>query len=300
METRKRPELDDIQASAVARIFSSGIVRELGKKSRSGAFARLSRETGLVDNGPQQTVASFLDFAFYALDQPGLRTEHIYKSLLLHKILLGRHSLNTATMLTEFRVAGCRADAVILNGTSAAYEIKTERDDLQRLKTQIEAYRRVFSQVNVVTGEKHLDDVLKIVPGDVGVLSISRRRTLTTIRAPQDDPGRVDPRVIYDSLRRNEIQMILRSNGISVPNVPNTEAYLALRDLFESLSPSQAHLGMVNVLKTTRSLAKLSEFLDELPSSIRIPALSAPLTEKQRRRLVDSLSKPMRTALTWT
>lgn len=47
-------------------------------------------------------------------------------NVIANKILLGKHSLNTSHMLSEFRVGYNKADVVIINGTSSVYEIKSE------------------------------------------------------------------------------------------------------------------------------------------------------------------------------
>ena len=82
------------------------------------------------------------------------RYEYIYKNAVAKKILLGKHNLNTAFMLTEFRADDCKADTVILNGTSYVYEIKTEMDSFDRLDRQISAYRKVFDYITVISSEK--------------------------------------------------------------------------------------------------------------------------------------------------
>src|SRR4029453_5364083 len=96
------------------------------------------------------------DAAFAVLKKGGLRDEYIYKAALTHRVLLGKHSLKTASMLTEFRAGDCKADISILNGTTTVFEIKSERDSLTRLARQIENYKRVFASVFVIGGENYV------------------------------------------------------------------------------------------------------------------------------------------------
>lgn len=53
-------------------------------------------------------VHAIFDAAFSLLQREGYRHEYIYKAALTHKILLGKHSLHTASMITEFRVGECK------------------------------------------------------------------------------------------------------------------------------------------------------------------------------------------------
>lgn len=54
------------------------------------------------------------------------RNEYFYKNTLLNKLLLGIHSINTTTALTELPIGNSKADFVMINGKAVVYEIKTE------------------------------------------------------------------------------------------------------------------------------------------------------------------------------
>src|SRR3546814_4003998 len=117
---------------------------------------------------------------------------------------MGTHSLRTDSMLKEVRAGSCKADLVILNGTATVYEIKAERDSLARLANQIENYKRVFAKVNVIASEGHVEGVLTTVPDDVGVMCLSKRYRITTIREAVDCPARICPVTVFESLRSEE------------------------------------------------------------------------------------------------
>src|SRR3546814_5194136 len=111
-------------------VCSSDLVfREMAKKGRSGLFRRLIDQTDLIERAyPRATVGDTFDSAFDILKVAGHRDEYIYRAAISHKVLMGTHSLRTASMLNEFRAGSCKADLVILNGTATVYEIKSERD----------------------------------------------------------------------------------------------------------------------------------------------------------------------------
>jgi len=244
-------------------------------------------------------VCAVFEAAFSLLKREGYRHEYIYKAALTHKILLGTHSLQTASMIHEFRVGDCKADVAILNGTATVYEVKSERDSLTRLERQIAAYATVFAKVYVIAAESHISGVTDTVPDFVGILCLNSRHQISTLRDAIDQPERTSPGAIFDSIRTEEARSILSIFGVTVPPVPNTELHEVLRRAFVKLDPIQAQQGMVSVLKRTRNLLPLSELVNQLPVSLQSAALSIPIRKMDHQRLVSAINTPLKVALGW-
>jgi hypothetical protein len=267
---------------------------------KSARFARLAAESGVLKQTPKaRVVADVFDAAFDVLKQGGLRDEYIYKAALTHRILLGKHNLKTACMLTEFRAGECKADVSILNGTTTAFEIKSERDSLSRLQRQIENYKRVFASVVVIVGENHVSSVLRATSKDVGVLSLSRRYQISTEREPIVCPARICSATVFDSLRMAEAKLIIKSAGQTIPDLPNTQMHAALRAVFTLLEPQIVHDGMLAALKKTRSLLPLAKLVDQLPRSLQPAALWVPMRRSNHDKLVAAVQTPLRQAMGW-
>jgi hypothetical protein len=289
------------QLSALTRLFSATVFREMAKKGRSGLFRRLIDQAGmLVHADLRGTVGDAFDSAFDILKVAGHRDEYIYRAAISQKVLMGTHSLRTASMLNEFRAGSCKADLVILNGTATVYEIKSERDSLARLANQVENYKRVFAKVNVIASEGHVEGVLATVPDDVGVMCLSTRYRITTVREAADCPARICPITVFESLRTAEAVSILRAMRVAVPQVPNTQRHAAMRDLFATLDPAALHVEMVRTLKRTRDLAPLGELVERLPESLQAAALSVSVRRSDHPRLIDALTTPLNAAMTWS
>lgn len=288
------------ELSALTRLFSSAVFQELAKKGRSALFRRLLDQTRVANRCPENaTVGDAFEAAFSILQIAGLRDEYIYRAALTHKILLGKHSLRTASMLNEFRAGSCKADLVILNGTSTVYEIKSERDSLARLVNQVENYKRVFASVNVVVGERHVQGVQLVLPEDVGILCLSRRYRIATVRDAVDSPGRICPVTVFESLRSSEAAAILKALGVAAPIVPNTRSYAAMRLLFADLDPVALHDELVRTLKRTRSLSPLASLVDQLPRSLHAAVLSIPVRRADHERLVQAITMPLAASMAW-
>lgn len=288
------------QLSAMTRLFSSGVFREMARKGRSPLFSRLIDLTQVPDRcGVDATVADAFDSAFDVLKTAGLRDEYVYRAALTHKVLMGTHSLKTACMLNEFRAGACKADLAILNGTATVYEIKSERDTLSRLANQVDNYKRVFAKVYVIASEGHVSSVLDIVPKDVGVMMLSSRYRISTVREAEDRPDRICPATVFESLRSAEAGAILKSLGVALPDLPNTQRHAAMRELFETLDPTAVHAAMVKTLKRTRDLAPLSSLVDQLPRSLHAAALSIQVRRADHVRIVEAVSTPLGAAMAW-
>lgn len=292
--------LNAIDLVALSRLFSSSVFREMAKKGRSPLFARLFAQTGLSDGREgEETVGTAFEAAFAVLRRSGLRNEYVYRSALTQNVLLGRHSLQTASMLTEFRAGSCKADVAILNGTSTVYEIKSERDSLARLANQIENYRKVFAKIYVIAGEAHVQDVIDSTPNCVGVMSLMRWDRIRTVREATDRSESVCPVTIFESLRSAEARAILGDLEVSVPDVPNTMLHCVMRECFARLDPAEVHRRMVKTLKRTRNLAPLGGLVDRLPASLQTAALSVQLRHADHERLVAAVRTPLVEAMTW-
>lgn len=272
----------------------------MAKKGRSALFKRLLDQAGVVECcGSDATVGDAFDSAFKVLQIAGLRDEYIYRAAIVKKILLGKHSLRTASMLNEFRAGSCKADLVILNGTATVYEIKSERDSLGRLVNQIENYKRVFATVNVIVSESHVESVRRVVSDDVGIMCLSKRYQISVMRDALDCPECICPVTVFESLRSAEAAAILKALGVVVPNVPNTQRHGVMRELFAKLEPVVLHREFVRTLKRTRNLTPLCDLVEQLPASLHAAALSIPVRRTDHGRLVEAVATPLDAAMAW-
>lgn len=293
--TRSASEL-----AALTRMFSSAVFQELARKGRSALFKRLLGQTDVLSScSADATVADAFDTAFKILQVAGLRDEYVYRAAVTKKILMGKHSLHTASMLNEFRTGSCKADLVILNGTATVYEIKSERDSLTRLASQVESYKRVFAAVNVIASESHIEGIRRILPNDVGIMCLSKRFRISVIRDAVDCAERICPITVFESLRSTEAAAVLKALDISMPVVPNTQRHRVMRALFAELDPVALHQEFVRTLKRTRNLSSLSGLVAKLPTSLHAAALSIPIHRADHARLVDATTTPLTGTLAW-
>ncbi|MBL3690364.1 hypothetical protein D3226_10380 [Leucobacter chromiireducens subsp. chromiireducens] len=203
-------------------------------------------------------------------------------------------------MLSEFSIGMSRADLVLLNGTAMVYELKSERDSLTRLQGQMDDYRRVFAAATVLTDQKHLLKVEKLVDASVGLAVLTARGRISEIRPAAPTPERIDPSAVLDALRLQEALDVLRRMEIEAPDTTNTKIRGCIRSLFKGIDPVELHSALVEVLKSSRSLSPLKQLIPSLPDSLIAAVLPLGFKkESQWEKLLGSMETPLAEVMKW-
>lgn len=291
MKTHNMPFIDPRFGPGISRLFSANVIKDLATSGSSSIARKVLTETLLISElDPHMILRDFYDGLFARLFRE-YRNEYIYKNAIAGKVLLGRHSLNSSFMLTEFRAGNCKADTVILNGSSTVYEIKSTYDSVNRLERQLNAYQQTFDRINVITSDDQLEKVKQTVGEAVGLMVLSDHYTISTIREATSQKARVVPSVVFDSLRKSEYASIIKTQFGSVPDVPNTRIYGECKSLFEMLAPEVAHDEMVRVLKERGNCFLLREFITQMPDSLKAASLACKLSEQNRSAFLKLLDE---------
>jgi hypothetical protein len=108
-----------------------------------------------------------------------------------------------------------RVDMAVVNGSLNGYEIKSERDTLQRLPHQIEIYGKALDQVTIVASGLHIEKIINMVPEWWGITEAYYQDgsvQFKIVRESQTNPN-VDPYSLVQLLWRDEALSLLRSIG---------------------------------------------------------------------------------------
>jgi hypothetical protein len=278
--------------------LSAGELRELMQSFTRPVFNEMGR--GLVPRvasraaqllGERGTPLGHLLQLSYEQLRRSYRAEYVYKNEIASKVVFAKHSPRTASLVSELRVGDCILDLAVFNGTSTAYEIKTEYDSFVRLPQQLIEYGQVFDKVFVVTHSAGVDAALKIAPAQTGVIALNGRGSLTTVREASSNAANVDQVAVFRTLRQAEFLDILsQTHGWDGTNVPRGLIHAQALALFKELSPLEAHDKAVGELRKRTATPPLVEFLRQVPPCLRTLALSEPLSAIGRRRLLDLLA----------
>lgn len=147
-----------------------------------------------------------------------------------------------------------RIDVAVVNGVLHGFEIKSDRDTLDRLPEQMRAYNAIFDQVTLVVGSRHFVEAFKLVPDWWGIetarVSDDGHVSFNRIRMPQDNPEQ-DDISIARLLWRREALDLLESIGKAdgVRSKPREAVYERLTESIE-LKPLKKHVW--GVLQSSR------------------------------------------------
>lgn len=120
-------------------------------------------------------------------------------------------------MLNELGIlnGATRIDIAVINGHIEGYELKSERDTLERLPGQRDLYNLVLDRISLVVAEKHRDAAEVIIPKwwGLAVASISQGGVMVTHeRLPEQNP-KLDTATLASLLWRDEALAILERHG---------------------------------------------------------------------------------------
>ena len=248
METNKMSNLN--------RIFTRNMLRHFMDGKTDNVYATVVKR--YICN-PNQKKNRQLISEIYCELKNNYRNEYFYKNTLLNKLLLGVHSINTTTALTEVPIAKSKADFVLINGKAVVYEIKTELDNLERLSSQIDDYYKAFDHVAVVTFEKNLlqlQEVLDSIDKPVGIYVLRKNGKLGTIHKPQRYIEDLNKEIIFKLLRKYEYENIITNYYGYLPEVSQFKYYTACKQLFLEIPLEESYLYVLKNLKKRMQLEK--------------------------------------------
>jgi hypothetical protein len=141
------------------------------------------------------------------------------RELLLPFVHREHRNAQDTLLIQEFAIygGGNRADLAALNSVSHGYEIKSDRDTLNRLPAQVSAYGAIFEFATLVSTSRHLAKARRIIPKWWGIVEVKETATdgmnLERVRESRINPA-PHAESIAALLWRPEALSILTSLGL--------------------------------------------------------------------------------------
>ncbi|AQR68242.1 hypothetical protein BZG29_07625 [Janthinobacterium sp. LM6] len=280
----------------LAKVFTRPVFANLARTGNPHPVLDILAKHALISKNPLRpaTLASAFEDGWEIL-AAGYRNEYVYKNELATRLVFKRHSPRTASFQVELGVGSSIVDVAIANGTSTAYEIKTEFDSSKRLKSQTADYLRVFDKVYVVTHPNHVERYERELDPKVGLIVLSPKHALSPLREARSNIENVEPRAVFRCLRRAEYLSATKELFGESPTLPNGVIAAYCEKLFLNLSPEEAHRVFVKALRARTTDKSTVDFISLLPPSLRALGYATPLSNRQRGTLTDLLSCPLGT-----
>ena len=118
-------------------------------------------------------------------------------------------------ILQEFGCNAARVDVAVVNGAFHGFEIKSDRDSLERLGGQIAEYGKIFDYVTLVSGKRLLRSARNKVPTWWGIrvaVDYGDSVRIRELRKPKKNLN-LDPYSLAEMLWKREIIQCLRRAG---------------------------------------------------------------------------------------
>lgn len=251
----------------INRLFSQNTLKDMTVNQNSSilnsCICKHKNDFSGLDN---KAAISYL----YKYSGKEYRNEYFYKNTLLNKLLIGRHSLNTTTALTELNIGNSKADFVLINGKAVVYEIKTELDNLDRLDNQIQDYYKAFDHVCIVTSKKHLNKVMeKYNSTRVGICVLTDRETISTKKEAIENRESLEHNSIFKMLRKKEFETVLSKFYGFLPKTNQFVYYKECLKLFERIPMEYVYKEVLILLKKRVKISSQEKFLNEIPYELK-------------------------------
>ena len=274
---------------ALNSFFTRNILRHLIKDYSDDIYKSVIKR---YISSPSKKTNGELISEIYSELKDNYRNEYFYKNTLLNKLLLGVHSVNTTTALTEIPIANSKADFILINGKAVVYEIKTELDNLDRLPSQINDYYKAFDHVAVVTHKDNVDKlkgILDEINKPVGILILLKDGTLRTVREPGKYSKGLNKETMFKVLRKNEFEQIIKKQVGELPKVGQFEYYSACRKQFLKIPIKESYQHLIELLKTRTRIEK--EEFAKVPYELKFLSYFMKLKKKDYLKLRTFLNK---------
>jgi hypothetical protein len=156
----------------------------------------------------------------------------------LHAQKLSRAKRRANTLVIDelgLAHAKCRIDIAVINGCIHGYEIKSAKDNLDRLSTQLGIYRQSLQKLTFVAAPKHIVRIMSRAPDWCGVIEAEQGPrggiSFHVLRNAVSNPE-ADPIMIAHLLWRDEVIHLLGRAGYASKDLrrPRKQLYEMLCD----------------------------------------------------------------------
>lgn len=271
------------KAGVLNRFFSDKTFRNLINGIDDKIYEAVIRK--YLDVGSADFTNQDAIFQIYAFLRRKYRNEYFYKNTILNKLLLHVHSIRTTTALRELPIGNSKADFVLINGKAVVYEIKTELDNFERLKDQVESYYKAFDHVVVVTSIENEKNILKFkgIPNSVGIYLLQKNGYFKRIREPVKNDAYIDAEVLFKLLRKQEYLSILLDYYKCIPAVNQFEFYQMCKKWFMDIPLSVSYSKTLKVLKKRVSVDENA--FNQVPYELKFLVYFMKFSQKDYLRL---------------
>lgn len=244
------------------------------------------------DNIPKASKTNYLTFIkhAYSVLEKNYQNEYLLKNTFLTKWLIDEIGETDSKVFSEFRVGESIVDLAMFNGTSKAFEIKTQYDSDTRLEGQIRDYKKIFNQVYLIIPDSKLA-VYEKFRQDVGIILFNSNSNVPfRIFCKPVFEKELNPNSIMEVLHTEEYKKIVMNYYGELPRMTSFNQYNICSDLIKSIPKERLNkLYISTIKKRNDSISLYSRNHTELNQI----SLALKLKKNERNVLINNLKTPI-------
>lgn len=234
------------------------------------------------------TYYDYIQYVYFQLKKQ-YKNEYIYKNTFINSLLLNKYGIKDTVAINEFRVGNSIADIVMFNGTSKAFEIKTELDSNKRLSSQLADYSKIFKNCYVITHESLTEKYL-LEDDQIGIIEFIERPKSVTMREVRraKENQTIDVETLIRSIRTPEYKNIIKNYYGELPEMNSFNMFEICKEMMKSIPNKLLNQLFIEELKKRKSNTCIIEMFQK---ELRQLFFAMNLNEKTFRKLDYKLSK---------
>jgi len=137
----------------------------------------------------------------------------------LKEVLKKRYAKDRKVRIIEelgIQHGAARVDIAVVDGILHGYEIKSDRDTLERLPEQMNEFNDVFDKLTLVVGKRHLYNAINIIPEWWGIMvakiDSNHEIFFQTIRKAENNQNQVGVSIARLLWRKEALQILEEQN----------------------------------------------------------------------------------------
>jgi len=272
---------------AINRVFTRSVITELIEHGSSEVFDIVVKRH---INDPESKTHGQIISEIYSYLGREHRNEYYYLNTLLNKLLVGIHSVNSTTALSQVRIGSHIADFVMINGEGRVYEIKSDLDNYDRLHDQLSDFYKAFSKVSVLADVHERDSIERLLETfgemgeSVGIYVLTEQDTIfgkAKIREPKQFDDSLDHSSIFKLLRKREYENIILQAFKTLPQVAPVFHFRSCLEWFCEIPIKEAQNMAFKELKKRNNISQtiFEQIQTELKSTVYFAGLSRKLPQ---------------------
>ena len=230
-------------------LFSRGEVLSWFKGDFSSINFKIKRYDAnwLIDDG--STYLQYLKYIYKVLTQ-NYRNEYIFKNEFLNEYILQELGTLNSKVFSEFKIGNSIADLALFNGVSKIFEIKTELDSPNRLKSQLSDYRTAFNCLYLIVpvSKLKLYENQDITTGLILYDHQAKHGKFELYRNPQKNEE-IDPNSIMSILHTNEYRSIVKDYFGELPEMTSFTQYKICKELILEIPMDRLNQIFISTMK---------------------------------------------------